>query len=462
MKISLRLAEQLGADANRHGVLAEIEKHSGVERHTVASWLNNTARYVSLDALGRVADYLVKRGTEKDLLPGALLGRDPEYFWDALASCKNLHFCLGTRTSPQWPGSDYVMSADAHLQGRMLTEISNRVYRANGAVATESRGANEEETAQHGIERRTERGTEEAIRRENGGGRQPGAVPEAISHEQRLAHSLFPEFNLLPGPDRKLTAENAGDNWLRSKRAATKLYDNFRAQPSSALIALASVKVNPIVEIMLAKAFRTEPFVSQDDVAKPRDRKCPILFRYREKKDERWDRDPQPPSCCGGVRLAAKTRAPRYGIYYETKTGRWEACEWEPASDDVAFLFYAYRPSIVQVEVACGGFSARATRCLTRKLDEITGQLGTPQFVSDSLHVGLYLIKFRFDAGDTDYTRDRDDRECEVDVIRLDEGVLGGRLGQKRAASTRSTAGTKTSLRKRRQKPRHARAARSA
>ena len=409
MKISLRLAEQLGADANRHGVLAEVEKHSGVERHTVASWLNNTARYVSLDALGRVADYLVKHGADKDLLPGALLGRDPEYFWDALASCRNLHFCLGTRISPQWPGSDYVMSSDAHLQGRMLTEISNRVYRANGAIA----------------------------------------VAEAGGHEQGLAHSLFPEFNLLAGPDRRLTAENASEQWDQSKQAAIKLYESFRAQPSSALIGLASVKVNPLVEVMFAKAFSAKPFVSQDDVAKPGERRCPILFRFRERKDERWARDPQPPSCCGGLRLAAKTPAPRYGIYYETKTGRWEACDWEPASDDVAFLFYAYRPGSVQVEVACGGFSARATRCLTRKLDEITEQLGTPQFISESQHVGLYLIAFRFDPKDKNYTRDRDDREFEFRVIPLDEKVLRGRLERKRAARKRSTARMKTSLRKR-------------
>ncbi len=389
MKVSLRLAEQLGADANRRGVLAEIEDECGVERHTVASWLNNTARKVSLDALGRVADYLVKHGANKDLLPGSLLGRDPEYFWDALASCRNLHFCLGTRVSPEWPGSDYVMSSDAHLQGRMLTEISNR------------------------------------------------------------AHWLFPEFNLLVGPDRRLTAASASQEWKQSKQAAIKLYDRFRAQPSSALIGLASVKVNPIVEVMFAKAFSAEPFVSQDDVAKPSDRRCPMVFRFRERKDERWERDPQPPSCCGGLRLAARTPAPRCGIYYETKTGRWEACPWEPASDDVAFLFYAYRPGSVQVEVACGGFSARATRKLTLKLDEITEQLGKPQFISESLHVGLYLIAFSFDPNDKTYTRDRDDRECQFRVIPLDEKVLRGRLEQKRAARRRPTARMKTSLRKR-------------
>jgi len=420
MKISLRLAEQLGAAAERHGVLTEIEHICGVERHTVASWLNNTARYVNLDALGRVADYLVKRhGVDRGQLPGALLGRDPEYFWDALASCKKLQFCLGTRTTPQWTGSDYVMSCDALLQGRMLTEISNRVCRMDGATEAESPAHR--------------------------------AIAESTGNGHRVVHSFFPEFHLVRGPNRRLTAENADDDddWHKSKKDAIKLYDRFRAQPSSALIALASIKVNPIVEIMLAKTFSAEPFVTEDGVAKPKDRKCPILFRYREKKDERWEADPQPPSCCGGVQLAAKTPAPRSGIYYQTRTGRWEAACWELASDDVAFFFYAYRPSKAQVEVACGGFSARATRKLTQNLEDVTAQMGKPQFESESLHVGLYLIAFTFDPSDTNYTPDRDDRECQFQVIPLDDKALGDRLKQKRAARRRSTARRRTSLRKR-------------
>jgi hypothetical protein len=421
MRISLRLAEQLGTSANKRGVLAAIEKEFKVERHTVASWLNNKARYVSLDALGHVADYLVKHGANKDLLPGALLGRDPEYFWDALASCKKVQFCLGTRTSPQWPGSDYVMSCDALLQGRMLTQISNQVYRVGGGT-TESQERGTHEAAQP---------SKEAATRQEGG-------------NQRIAHSLFPEFNLLAGPDRKLTAENADDLWHKSQQDAIELHDSFLAQPSSALIALGSIKVNSLVEVMLARAFAATPFCTQDTVAEPKKRRCPILFRYREEA-KLWERDPQPSSCCGGVQLAAKTPAPRYGIYYETESGRWEACGWEPASEDVAFLFYAYRPSTVQVEVACGGFSARATRCLTRKLEDITGQLGEPQFISDSLHVGLYLIAFSYDPKDKNYAKDRDDRDCEFRVIPLGKKVLSSRLKKKkRTARKRSTARTKT------------------
>jgi hypothetical protein len=175
------------------------------------------------------------------------------------------------------------------------------------------------------------------------------------------------------------------------------------------------------VELMLAHAFAATPFVSQDHVARSKDRRCPILFRYR-------DDDPQPPACCGGVRLAARTPAPRFGMYFETEKGDWEDVGWDLPSQDIGYLFYTYRPNVAQVEVACGGFSARATMCLTQRLDDIAAELGDPQFISESVHVGLYLIKFTFDPNDEESTLNRDDRKFQYRVIRLDEKVLHRRL----------------------------------
>ena len=93
MKISLRLAELLGDKVNRRGLLAEIQKECDIERHTVVSWLNNKARYVSLDALGQVADYLVKRGANRDLLPGACWDATPSIFgrrWPRANACTSV------------------------------------------------------------------------------------------------------------------------------------------------------------------------------------------------------------------------------------------------------------------------------------------------------------------------------------------------------------------------------------
>jgi hypothetical protein len=63
--------------------------------------------------------------------------------------------------------------------------------------------------------------------------------------------------------------------------------------------------------------------------------------------------------------------------------------------------------------------------------------------------VGLYLIAFSFDPKDTNYTQDRDERECQFRVIPLDDKVLRRRLEHKRAAPKHATARMKTSLRKR-------------
>jgi hypothetical protein len=98
--------------------------------------------------------------------------------------------------------------------------------------------------------------------------------------------------------------------------------------------------------------------------------------------------------------------------------------------------------------VACGGFSARATKCLARKLEEITRELGKPQFISESLHLGLYLINFAFDSKDENYSRDYDERDCTVDVIPLDAKVLSARLAQKRTTRRRVAAPVKKARRK--------------
>jgi len=126
--------------------------------------------------------------------------------------------------------------------------------------------------------------------------------------------------------------------------------------------------------------------------------------------------------------LSKKQEAPAAGMYYDTKTG-WQSSPWDLASRDVAFIFYAYHPNVGQVQVACGGFSARGTKCLTQAIREgITGGLGEPQYLSDALHVGVYLVEFLFDPKDRNFSRDYDARPFESRIIRLDEEVLEKRL----------------------------------
>ncbi|OHB75918.1 MAG: hypothetical protein A2W31_15680 [Planctomycetes bacterium RBG_16_64_10] len=380
MKISVRLAELIKGEAHRRGLVAEIAKHTKIERHTVSALLTNTAKYVSLECLAQISEYLIRvHGVDRASLPGALLGRDPDHLWDMLVNSEQLDFCLGARRSREWVGSEYVMSTDARLQSVILSTVSQ--------FETDS-------------------------------------TPDTLgsNHVPRSAHPRhFPHFHLVQAPSRKTKTEHPGRDWPGVCDSAQCTYEEWKKAGRGALIVLGSIKVNPVGELMFTNFFPAEPFVCQDGVADPSQRSFPILFRFR-------DSDPKPPSCCGGMRLAANTSASQPGIYYATNTGEWKCCPVTPETADAAFFFYGYRPHLGQAEIACGGFSSRATNCLTSHLEAITSQFGEPQFMSEQLQLGLYVIKFRFDPSDTNYDDYRDERECSIEVIRLSKEVIGRRL----------------------------------
>jgi hypothetical protein len=388
MKVIIRLAEHLGDSADHRGVAARIELGTGIERHTVAALLRNEAKYVSLEALGRLCEYLVEEHkVDRRLLPGALLGCVPEDFWRMLAGCEQLDFCLGTRVSRQWPGADYVMATDSRLQGVLLSKVSR-----SGRASAPPQPGGGKPAPQHGT---------------------------AVAEEPADGH-CHPMFHLLRGPSRESTPEDPGANWAKICRDASQLYYNRACPKRNATLALGSIKVNPLVELMLADAFSTQPFVVQDQVARPKDRGCPIWFRFREG-------DPKPPSCCGGLRLAASVTTDKPGIYYENDDGKWEPCLVDERND-AAFLFYRHRPNRGRVEVACGGFSSRATHCLTENIEAIVAALGEPQFKTENLRVGMYVIRFAFSQGPGERKRHDNERPPKTRVVPLSEKVLARRL----------------------------------
>jgi|YNPBryunderm2012_1023409.scaffolds.fasta_scaffold02001_2 hypothetical protein len=416
MKISIRLASLLEHVRNRRGLIAEIEKYTGIERHTITGLLSNTVKYVSLDALAKISDYLIAvHGVDPAILPGALLGRDPEHFWEMLSSCGQVEFCIGARVSPDWPGAEYVMSTDSRLQGMLLSKLSQwEIQQMHAAGASAEPGAEQ-----------------------SGSSKPPGPAPRggpAEPDSQGRAGPFrrqHPRFHLITAPERHIRPDNPGPQWAEIVARARAVYENGPATASTAtswpwqsaagqgraLVALGSVKVNPVVELILAHAFRAEPFASLDHLPKASQRPCPLLFRYR-------DDDPQPPSFCGGVQIAADTPAPWPGIYYETQPGQWACCPWDAETHDAAFLMFAMYPARRRVEVACGGFSSRATHCLTDKLDEIISALGEPLFSTPQLTLGMYVIEFRFATPPTA----KDPEPAEYRVLPIPREVLSHRL----------------------------------
>jgi hypothetical protein len=85
---------------------------------------------------------------------------------------------------------------------------------------------------------------------------------------------------------------------------------------------------------------------------------------------------------------------------------------------------FAMYPARRRVEVACGGFSSRATHCLTDKLDEIISALGEPLFSTPQLTLGMYVIEFRFATPPTA----KDPEPAEYRVLPIPREVLSHRL----------------------------------
>ena len=89
MRYAFRLAELLGHTPDRRK-RPDDQIDRGTYRfdhHQVASLLKNEAKYIPLEALSRICDYLIDHGyANADQLPGALFAVNAENFWELLAA----------------------------------------------------------------------------------------------------------------------------------------------------------------------------------------------------------------------------------------------------------------------------------------------------------------------------------------------------------------------------------------
>ncbi len=378
MRYSFRLAELLGHmpdPRKRPGTIKAIVEHTGLDRHQVAALLKNEVKYIPLMALSRLCDYLIENGhVSADQLPGALFAVEPEHFWEMLARRRRLELCMGVRRPEGQDSLDgaWVVASDSVLLGELLNGVSTL-----GGTAKHIAGA----TAQSGP-----------------------------PHPEHIKQSLI----WSPGQD---TDE-------RIVAQARETYEEFvGTQGDRALVCLGSTKSNPVGEIILSTALGAEPFVTQDDVAKPTDRKSPFFLRYRND-------DPHPPSCSAGLKLCKSSGdSLKPGIYYETAKGDWDVCEWERGTQDAAFVFYVHRESQGRLEMSLGGFSGRATRLLAKLLVSRGEELWPPCYEANGVQIGAFVIKFTFSASDQ-RGRDavRDELPSASQVVRLDASVIERRM----------------------------------
>ncbi len=130
MRYAFRLAELLGHTPDRRkrpGTIKSIVEHTGLDRHQVASLLKNEAKYIPLEALSRLCDYLIENGyAAADELPGALFAVNAENFWELLARRGEIEIVLGVRENPDThsPDNATVVASDAVLFGELLNGVS--------------------------------------------------------------------------------------------------------------------------------------------------------------------------------------------------------------------------------------------------------------------------------------------------------------------------------------------------
>jgi hypothetical protein len=381
MQYSFRLAELLGHvpdPRKRPGTIKAIVEYTGLDRHQVAALLKNEVKYIPLKALSRLCDYLIEHGhATADQLPGALFAVEPENFWEMLARRRRLVMCLGVRRDIENrnPDTAYVVASDSVLAG----EILNGVTTLGGTAKLKKAGESPEAPS-------------------TGSFSQPEHLKQMLVWSP--GQTSEEELKVQADQGYRIFSDSSGDK---------------------ALVCLGSTKSNPVVEIVMASSFGCEPFVSQDEVASPQERACPVFFRYR-------DTDPHPPSCVGGLSLAKGHEDLEPGVYYETAAGEWVQANAGKRSQHVAMVFYIYRESQGRLEMALGGFSGRATRLLARALATRAEDFWPPTYSGQGIAVGCYLVEFNVGNEKEDDIL-RTDLVATTKVVAVSEEALTRRLG---------------------------------
>jgi len=381
MQYSFRLAELLGHvpdPRKRPGTIKSIVEYTGLDRHQVAALLKNEVKYIPLKALSRLCDFLIEHGhATADQLPGALFAVEPENFWELLARRKRLEMCVGVRRDVSADSHDvsFVVAADSVLLG----EILNGVTTLGGTA-------------------KLRKPTPEMTM----------LAADALPHPEQLKQSLV----WSPG--------QADDNEVA--RRAWMAYNEFsESKGDKALIGIGSTKSNPVVEIVLARAFNCDPFESQDGVAEAKDRAIPFFMRYR-------DNDPHPNSCVAGLKLSKAEAKLKEGLYYENAKGDWVRCGADNKNEEVAFVFYVHRESQGRLEMVLGGFSGRATRLLARALATRAEDFWPPIYEMQGIQVGGFIAKFTLPSTKKDDDILRTDLVATTEVTTIPKEAFQRRL----------------------------------
>ncbi|MGI8980744.1 MAG: helix-turn-helix domain-containing protein [Pirellulaceae bacterium] len=415
MRYSFRLAKLVGHTPDprkRPGTIKQICEFSNLDRHQVAALLKSEVKYIPLEAIGKLCDYLLaKRLAKPQDLPGILFALEPENFWELIARRQWVEVCMGVRKDGADDTLDdaWIVASDSVMFGELLRGITDFRLWAPKAAADAALLFPTEPPA-------------DASEKKNGDNGDNGAT---VIHHNGQKQEAAVATPLLPEVLRQTLVWSPGKNEQEYKSASEKIHEEFGKQEEDdkALVCIGSVKSNPVVERIIASAFGCPAFQSQDKVASATQRSVPFFLRYR-------DNDPHYlASCCGGWQLAEGHSADKPGIYFETKSGKWNCCPCDDKKHDAAFVFYVNRPSQGILEMALGGYSGRASRLLAQHLDRCAEKLWPPVYSGQGLEIGAFVIRFQLkDKARKDKSNLGHDDAPKIEVERLDEEVIVRRM----------------------------------
>ena len=368
MDIQLRINQFLKVGEPGSPSLTAIAGSANMTRHELMHLLDEKATTINRKNLAKICRYLIdKKLVAEGKLPGILFTTFPEEFWSMLVERSRVELCLGARRDRR-ARDEYVSGADAGLQAELL-------FRITGSKPTERRR-----------------------RRRSGPGQIESHVVSTWTQDLKNSRSV-----------------------MREARQFHQRY--LRDEADRALICLGSVKSNPVIELVMNGIFkRTRAFKSQDAVARPADRGCPVVMIYRSS-------DPPPPSCCGGRRLSGgtKKRPGKPGFYFEAEDS-WRFVPCDDQSDG-ALVLYHFQPSRGRLEMVLGGFSGRSTRCLAAFLHSGgADELWPGSDVNSGGKVGAFVVEFKLGKASQGVADTRMSPYQSHEVHRIDEESLQRRL----------------------------------
>ena len=131
MRYSFRLAKLVGHTPDprkRPGTIKQICEFSNLDRHQVAALLKSEVKYIPLEAIGKLCDYLLaKRLAKPKDLPGILFALEPENFWELIARRQWVEVCMGVRKDGADDTLDdaWIVASDSVMFGELLSGITD-------------------------------------------------------------------------------------------------------------------------------------------------------------------------------------------------------------------------------------------------------------------------------------------------------------------------------------------------